>query len=340
VSRPSRPPLTALGTLTNNGTIAALDQGSSAIGVELLDGAEATNNGTISGSGYKGQVGTGVYIDGGTLTNAGFVGGPPAPEPGTYTLGVKLVGGSLINSGSIAGLYQDGGTVANTGYIGGHESLYGSSAGIGVTLSNGGLENSGVVAGGGSESFGPGSDGVSVTGGTVFNSGTIFGGDGVEDSGGFGIYINGGTIINSGAIIGGFERGSYLAFASVQFGTGAGTLIIDPGATFSNDIVGNGINDGLVLAPSESNLIGTLSELGSLIVGMTDIDESIGADWTLTGNNVLGKATSLGIDGTLAIAASLMDAGATIISGQGKLRAQAGSNIQLAGLTLTGGTLM
>ncbi len=380
--------ITAQGTLTNNGTIAALDQGSSAIGVDLLAGAEATNNGTISGSGYKGQAGAGIYITGGTLTNAGFVGGPPAPRPGTYTLGVKLVGGSLINSGTIAGLYQDGGTVSNTGTIsgnyalavsllnidggvavnlaagiltnagfieglyssggtvvntgniGGHESFYGSSAGLGVILSNGVLDNSGVVAGGGSESFGPGSDGVSVTGGTVVNSGTIFGGDGVEDSGGFGIYINGGTIINSGAINGGFERGSYVAFASVQFGRGGGTLVIDPGATFGNDIVGNGINDTLVLAPSGSDPVGTLSGLGSFVLGITNIDESIGADWIVSGNNMLGTATSLSIAGSLNIAGSLIATGLTILSDQGTLLAQGGSNIQLAGLTLTGGELL
>ena len=202
------------------------------------------NSGTIAG----------LYQDGGTVVQY------RAPSPATMRwllacstsmvgVAVNLAAGILTNAGFIEGLYSSGGTVVNTGNIGGHESFYGSSAGLGVILSNGVLDNSGVVAGGGSESFGPGSDGVSVTGGTVVNSGTIFGGDGVEDSGGFGIYINGGTIINSGAINGGFERGSYVAFASVQFGRGGGTLVIDPGATFGNDIVGNGINDTLVLAP-------------------------------------------------------------------------------------------
>ena len=155
--------------------------------------------------------------------------------------------------------------------------------------------------------------GVSVAGGsTLTNTGTITGGAGGDiygaggGNGGAGVYLNGGTLIDRGTIIGGAAgHGAYSAGYqgdAVQFGSVAGTFIVDPGAVFSGYIAANPTaDDRLVLA---GNTVGSLSGFGKSITGFAVIEERAHADWTLSGA-ITGTGTlSVGASASLTLSTS------------------------------------
>ncbi len=95
----------------------------------------------------------------------------------------------------------------------------------------------------------------------------------------------------------------------MQFGSVAGTLIVNPGAVFGGDIVGNQVvADTLVLAGYS---LGTFSGLGTTVVVLNDISIRVGANWQIdgtvsgTGALKLSPGASLTVVGTVNIASVL-----------------------------------
>lgn len=149
--------------------------------------------------------------------------------------------------------------------------------------------------------------GVKLTaGGSIFNDGTISGGAGGNGTlrggaGGTGVYMNGGVLTNAGAILGA-HGGTGAAVngatgAAVKFGAAAGTLVVEAGASFYGQVLGNGTNTALVLGSSAS--AGTLSGLGTQFTGFPHISEASGANWTLAGYNTVGVGVTVTAGGTL-----------------------------------------
>ena len=165
------------------------------------------------------------------------------------------------------------------------------------------LTNTGLIQGG---------RGGAGLAGTNPNSGTAIGG-----TGGAGVYLNGGTLVMAGTIAGGLGGASMANPGAmgdaVQFGTPAGTLVVDPGATFQGAIVANAnVDDTLVLAGTAS---GTLTGFGTSITGFTTITEDAQAHWTLGGAISGGGALDIGagavltLDGAVNIASIAFAAG-------------------------------
>ncbi len=178
----------------------------------------------------------------------------------------------------------------------------------------------------------------------MFNSGTIIGGRGGRSTGaaaylggatllntGYiqagnytpGVILNGGPLITSGTIAGRaafdvtvpphgtFAGGTYLvpAFAAVQFGSQAATLVADPGAVFLGAVSATPtVSDTLELGTGTG--AGTLTGLGSTITGFGTIAFDSGAHWFIAGNTA-------GLTGTITGFAP-------------------GDTIEVAGITVTG----
>ncbi|MBU2851861.1 autotransporter-associated beta strand repeat-containing protein, partial [Acidithiobacillus ferrivorans] len=111
-------------------------------------------------------------------------------------------------------------------------------SGTGFTVTNNGTITGGN---GGNGGYGNGGYGVSGTGFTVTNNGTITGGtDGTGTLGGFGVtgIVSTGdsTIINAGIISGGTSAGSSQADA-VYLSGGGNTLILESGYVFNGNVV-------------------------------------------------------------------------------------------------------
>jgi hypothetical protein len=292
------------------------------INAGLVEGG-AGSAATLEPGHLSGQGGNGILLDaGGAIKNTGSILGGAG---GTYVIN------NTAGNGGAGIMITDIGKVTNSGTIGGgtgatnYNTYYGGAGGIGVDLAGGGtLTNHGVITGGAGGGAwvegGIGGAGVALGGqDTLTNTGIITGGSGGYTylngfaTGGAGVYINGGTLTAAAGLIaggapgiGGGSQGD-----AVVFGATAGTLIVDPGAKFSGDIVAN-TNDTLVLAGSGA---GKLSGFGTSVTGFTTITENSGADWTLngtingTGTLTVGSGGTLSLDGTVSIKTILFAAG-------------------------------
>ena len=285
--------------ITNFGTVQGVggyyDARGDAAGVQITGGSLVNHGQIVGGSG--------------NAENRFFV-FPPGD-------GLDAYGAAISNAGTIAGGVSGGGFGGGTGaYLADHASLKNtgtlvggsgsyrypipSSGGIGISLAAAtSATNSGIIQGGLGGGYGHlygvvgghGGAGVSLSAdGVLTNTGTLIGGAGgfgtnYGGAGGDAADINGGTLITSGTIVagaGGMSRGvpGHTGDA-VNFGTLAGTLVIDPGAVFEGAIVGSySTPDTLVLAGTAS---GTLSGFDSTILGITAISEDAGGNWTLQG---------------------------------------------------------
>ncbi len=245
------------GAITGGGGSFGQYQGGDGGAGVSVSGGTVTNSGTITGGGggygsqaYAGSGGAGVSVSGSTLTNDGTIAGGSGgvgPQGGNGGAGVSLSGGTVSNDGIIAG--------GSGGY-----GFDGGNGGAGVSVSGGTVSNDGTIAGGsgGTGRYphgGNGGVGVSVSGGTVTNDGSIAGGSGGTGlyldggNGGAGVYLNGGTVFNAGTITGGIGGAGYHSGsggAAVQFGSAAGTLVIEQGAVFDGAIAGVRLGDVLV----------------------------------------------------------------------------------------------
>jgi len=286
----------ASGTVVNAGTITA-----QRAGIYLGAGGNATNStgghisGEIAGI-YAG--GTGILLNDGAVTSAdgdGIVfktGGSITNNAGALitgnNTGVLFDGaGTMLNTGSIGGttdgiVFELGGDVTNStaGRISGHNffGVYISGA-TGTVLNagstTGGLDGVGLIAGGyvannGAQALIAGGTGIYITGtaGTVLNSGTI---SGVS----YGVVLHaGGTVVDSGLISGSVD--------AINFGTRAGTLIVEHGARLTGDVIA---------ATSTANLLefaGTTASyrggIGTQLLNFNNISFATGAVWTIEGN--------------------------------------------------------
>jgi hypothetical protein len=297
-------------------------------GVALVDFGTLINASTISGSGE-------LIVDQGSLFNFGSIevtvtlasGGYLNNEtsgtiaPGGIAVFGTLAGGTVVNSGAIAGtsgggvVLSAGGTVVNiAGLIEGSAGvdIYGTAGVVinsGAIVATGSFDN-GVILGAGGfvgnagliEGFG----GVEIYGtvGTVANSGTIAG------TAGFGInLVAGGTVIDSGTIRGG--GGTAITFG----GTGRNLLVLEHGYEISGVVVGSGSATNTVELAGSVGAAVTVGN-GVTLTNFQDVLFGPGGDETLKVANISGTLpvtisgftltsdiidlTAIGTDGTIA----------------------------------------
>jgi hypothetical protein len=252
------------GQVSNSGSIGA----ALSAGIDLGGGGSVTNNAsaTVSGgqfgvfiSGGSGTVSnggkiTGTSYDGVVLGAGGSVtnnaGGSIAGATGVYVQ--SKAAGSVTNAGTITGVNSDavaladGGSVANA--AGG--MVAGATNGVHVMNASGTVTNAGTITGGASGGYGA----LLVAGGSISNSGSISGRDGIGlraggsldnqagavvagvGASGVGIFVAGnpGTITNAGRVSGtGFgalmQSGGSLANAAGGSVSGATAGIMTTG---------------------------------------------------------------------------------------------------------------
>src|ERR1043165_1051290 len=273
--------------------------------------------------------------------------------------GISITSGSILNFGQIAGGAAGKGANATVaGQVGGSDPF--NRGGVGVAM-NGvffqsvtmSLDNRGSITGGAGSI--PGTSGAGAAGAkggdggigidavkpvtgtlSIVNSSQITGGNGAAGSagtpngangaGGVGIQMKGdGTIATSGAIGGGLNGDSIPHANAITFLSGAHTLTLQSGATFTGNVVVDtaaASNPG-VAASNTLNLDGAGTGNVSLPqfqnFGHLTQTSGSGGTWTLAG------AGTITVDTTISAGTMLLAAGAVLTS----------PNVNL----LTGGTL-
>jgi hypothetical protein len=209
---------------------------------------------------------------------------------------------STVTLGSSA--YKSPLTISNAGGV--TPSAPGAT-GLVSSHSTNSLTNNGTIQGGtGAAAAGNGGFGVNLTAGTVTNTGSITGGAGGKGSttgghGGAGVELNGGTLITSGTISGGVGGAGTPVGGSgdaVQFGTAASTLIVDPGAVFNGQVVGNAsVHDVLEVSGTQAG--GTPITLGTQFTNFSTLKFATGATGSVdaTKSDLMAPHTMLTIDG-------------------------------------------
>lgn len=289
--------------------------------------------------------------------------------------GIDLIGGSVTNSGTIAGGYGsrggtsgDGadiasGTMTNNGLVQGGNYAFAAGSGLGGTgasLTGGVLINNGQITGGdGGGRYGVagltsyGGSGVFLTGGVAYNIGSITGGTGTS-GGGAGVTVAGGSLRNTGTITGGASVGVGGAGADITGGALYNEGNITGGAGSSAGGAGVTLQSGTL-----TNLgIITGAGVGVALLGGTLINANIiagggGQDAVLFGTEAatLVLENGGGFTGTVAANAGVNDSlvlagtmGATL-SGLGSaftgfttLAENAGASWTIAGQNRFGGT--
>jgi hypothetical protein len=310
------------------------------------------------------DAGTGVVIQaGGTLTNSGTIiggGGSSTYQLTDYHNNYELTqyafnGGTGVD---IDGFGKNFGDII--GGAGAYARVIATNGGVGIDLSGGTFSNSGTITGGAGGSAalsvfdnaygGQGATGINLSGGaTLINTGIIAGGAGgaavkTSGNGGAGVAVDGGTLIAFGTISGGAgviggSAGTNLAKAAsangdaVRFG-GAGRLVVERGAVFNGDVVGDsGASDVLELA---AGTLGTgsynFSGIGSNFSGFNTIALDAGPTWSLAGA-LLGETITgltqfdtLDLTNTIANGISIVNGTAVLFNGTTDL-----GTIQLTG---------
>jgi len=262
------------GTIQNSGTI---DNAGLGYGILMRSGnASITNSGSQSFI-YGGNYGIAILSGTADITNAGHIGGLAGAAvkiaTGTvinkagasiyaHEIGLKILnnGGQIQNAGAITGnqygVFMNGGTVTNSGSMSGQlGALFDFSANATVT-------NSGILE----QENSPFGTAVKLFGGTLDNTGFIYGATG--------LYLaNAGTVFNAGTISA--ERD-----AIVFGGNQASRLIIAPGAVFIGDVLANqAAGNTMELTAGQS----TLSGIGDIFSGFETIAFDSGADWRVNG---------------------------------------------------------
>jgi autotransporter family porin len=276
------------GTITNQGTITGTDD----YGVEIGDKGTVTNDLLIQGANgvYTGGLGaltndgtvdatggTGVsFGDGGKVTNdAGeTIEGTSGGVVMTSATGTIINDGKISASSGVAAELASGGTVSNAAGA----EIEGEDYGVWMPDGTGTITNHGTITGTDDYGVEIGGNDANVT-----NSGTIQGATGVAFGG------TGGTLTTSGEIVG---------TGGVAVNLAAGnTLNVDPGATFVGEVIDPSGSDTLELSGGAP---GTLTGLGTSILGFGAVAIDEGASWTLPGNSSINV---LDLNGAATVAA-------------------------------------
>ena len=329
------------GTLSGgNGYRGIETGGNGGDGILVEDGSTLANTGHITGGGgglasYSygngGGGGIGVSIDSGSLINHGTINGGGAGS----SYGVTAEENPFGTFGNVGGFGVDasnnaepgiGLNIVNYGLIRGGSGDYisgyagtATQGGAGVAVFTGTLVNHATIIGGtgGSANHRAGSSAYANTGGTglivyaqATNSGTIIGGAGGTDNfdggaGGLGVLIEGGTFVDSGVVKGGAGGSDgnpgASGYAVYLSGNMAGTLVLDPGASFVGDVVAATTAANVLELAGSS--IGTLSGIGTEFLGFSQISFASGST-----RAVEGSIQSLGtIDGFAAHDTIILD---------------------------------
>ncbi len=269
----------ASGSVSNAGVIAAGYDG-----VSLDAGGSVTNaaGGSIFGAHIGVYTGNGV----GVVANSGVISARTGDAVSLYSGGTlsNTASGQLL--GGYSGVYEGGrgASVQNAGLISGPE--------FGVYIAGtSGLVNSGTIAGGidGVIAVAPGavvintgiikgnSAGVRLgRGDTLTSSGSITGGTGVLVKGA------GASVVDTGLIAG--SDG-----VAVQFEGGASSLTLGPGAVIQGGIDGGGTDSNISLTGSGA-LSSDISNFGASSI----LNVASGANWTASGNWVVGTVLNSG----------------------------------------------
>jgi hypothetical protein len=233
---------------------------------------------------------------------------------------------ATVTAGSLA--YPSPLTITSTGKVAPGGAM---ATGVVSSISDNSVTNEGAIQGGAgalnsSGVGGVGGMGVNLKAGTLTNTGSISGGAGGNGStkgghGGAGVELNGGTLITSGTISGGVGGAGPPVGGSgdaVQFGTAASTLIVDPGAVFNGQVVGNAsVHDVLELSGTQTG--GTAITLGTQFTNFSMLEFAPGATGTVDATvadltshplSVQGSIAGFGLGDTLDIT-NLVHAGTT-----------------------------
>jgi hypothetical protein len=233
-------------TITNTGGIHTSGTGATALAI--IAAATATNAGDIKGGvgstpayAYQnprngGAGGYGVQIAVGMLSNSGRITGGTGGETNTYPNRDKDGTGG-------AGLSQSGGFAVNYG------TITGGTGGTGNVFSTAAADG------------GDGGYGVILSGGTFINAGTIIGGaagaafnyHAAAGNGGNGVEITGGVFIDNGAIK---SHGAGI----VVSGSNTATVVIESGASFTDDDYGNDGNATLAVGGTTPFVLSGISQ--------------------------------------------------------------------------------
>ncbi len=261
-------------------------------GIEILGGTGiAVNYGNILGTGTSG---IGIFLDaGGSITNA-TTGTLAGVGYGAFIFGGP---GTVANYGSIVGSgtastgihLSDGGSITNAATA----TILATHDGVSISGSAGTVTNDGIIAG-----TGVGGVGISLNaGGTIINaaSAAITGTSaGIVVAGHPGTIINYGTIagirLNSGGRIID-QPGGTIAGVSIA-STAVGTIVLAPGATFTNTVNGGGAT-GTTLELAAGSAAGTLSGIGFQYTNFPSVIIDSGAVWQLVGSNSIASSQTL-----------------------------------------------
>jgi hypothetical protein len=323
------------GTMTNSVTNDGSITGGNASGVYMVLGGKVMNGATnVTGAMITGAT-YGVRAIGNalTLTNDGSITastgiGVYSRNAGVFTNGEAGVTGALI-SGVTYGIDAQSATVStvtNNGTI-----L--ASGGTGVFLNVGGVLTNGstsdttaLIQG---TTFGVNEQGPNTTTRTLTNFGTISGATGVYFSAqALATVVNGGTIIGTGG-------------TALQFGVGADTLILDPGAAFQGEVNGGivGVNVIDLNAGSTTGSIGGFGQTsGNGIENFATVTVESTANWSLTGNNSI---LTLSDNGTLQVAnGGSLDVSVAVDSrSTGTFDIQDNATLEVAAMTGSGASI-
>lgn len=333
------------GSVLNEGAIT----NGSGVGVDITGASTFSNSTSGSVSGHLGYAG----LTGGTYPYQRYFGGfgYPGSHGGGGSDAVHLSAPStIVNYGLITGGQGGAGGGGGNGGLGesgggGGTGSYGGSSGIGVTLALGTLVNDGSINGGRAGNGGAGGDGG--PGYSVLDRSGEGGDGGLGGAGGLGragVSVSNGTLTNSGAIAGGSGGNGGAGGAGgrgVSFAYPGGNPIY-PASNGGHG--GNGGNGGVGGAGVYLNG-GTLINEGVISAGLGGLGGSGGAGAMGAAGGYNGIAGTAGINGANGaavafgpIAARLIIEPGAIFNGQIAANSAVNDVLQLRGTQTTAGT--
>lgn len=299
-------------TIENEGNVAGGRGGSGGSGGYGAGGGAQYGGGDAGGGGSGGHGAVTTGTDDSASLNIGSLSGGDGGAGGFggfNSQGRAGDGGAGGNGG--AGLYAAGGKVTNEGTITGGDGGAGGNGGDSTTEATGGLGGAGGAGGAGVHFTG--SEGTLINSGTITGgAGGFAGNEGAGTGGPFpfpplpgrdgaGVSASGATIVNSGSISGGGSKGAGIEGSDLTItnsgtisGSGGGPAIYLSGGTNSltieNEAVFNGKvvggfeeTDTLALGGDEDSSF-DLSLIGTQYSGFDYFQKTGTSSWTVTGS--------------------------------------------------------